>query len=122
MSGLTLTTRHIVFFQDDDEDYQPWATLYRVDGVVMRGATTESIVETVQMLSQWDYDEGEHAALPPLNPDEERFFVRPQLDDNDWIVYVDGWAVIDGPPEPGDYVITAHRRLGYVSLDRVVAG
>lgn len=118
----SITARHIVFSQSDDEDSAPYATLYRVDGHITGIPTEESIIAAAEHLSQWDYGDGEGViqALPPTGPDEERFFVRPQLDDNGWIVYTGEWSLETTTPGPGDYVLTAHSRLGYVSLDRIV--
>lgn len=133
-----IKTTHIVFFQNDDDPptdpdetvYQPFATLYRHDDSVVTGMPTEeSVIETAEMLSQWDYaEDGEIAILndePPPHPALDRYFIRPDREDG-WIVYTENWALSgpefhgDAEVKVGDYVLTAHSRLGYVSLDRIV--
>lgn len=106
------------------DDRKPWRTLFSVDETALRGATDESIIATAQYLSQWDFGEEEDtdsAPLRPLLPDEVRWFIRPDRDDNDWIVYTDDWVLTSSTPHAGDYVLTAHRHFDYVSLERIVS-
>jgi hypothetical protein len=131
-----IKTTHIVFFQEDDDPptdpdesfYQPFATLHRHDDSVMSYMPTEeSVIATAQMLSQWDYAEDDEVTIlkDHPHPAEERYFIRPDREDG-WIVYTENWSM-SGPEfhdgaevKVGDYVLTAHSQLGYVSLDRVV--
>lgn len=119
----SIRTTPIVFSQDDTEDSAPFAMLHRHDGTIESYMpTVESIIATAQHLSQWDYGEDhEVEVLPPTDAHHERYFIRPDRDENEWIVYTDDWALLDSTPQAGDYVLTEHPRMGYVSLDRIVS-
>jgi hypothetical protein len=88
---------NIVFMQDE-EGREVVDRLCNVEGILAHGATAESITETIEYLSQWDYgDESDHYAREDI-----------------------GAGVNDEVVEEGDYVLTWNLGLGYVGLMRKV--
>lgn len=70
--------------------------LCRVEGVVARGATDESVAAAVEVLAAWDDDDaalGNNYDGPP-------------------------WAATDQTADVGHYVLAWNLGLGYVSLSR----
>lgn len=73
--------------------------LYAVEGVVVHGATAETIAAAIEHLTQWESgDEPEY--------DDEEVPLPWGTDDDIWV--------------EGGYVLGAHRGLGYISLARVL--
>lgn len=113
-----MTFYDIVFSQSDNEhdDIAPHDTLYNVEGVVLHGATVESIIAVTEYLSQWDG--GMSGTLDELGhgSDDDVWIVRPHGDS-----YTRTWTVHEFPAEPlmdYDYILSGHSRLGYVGLTR----
>lgn len=85
-----------IIFAQGDEAREIVDRLERVDGVVAFGATDETISETVDYLSQWDFgDESEHDVTAEL-----------------------GAGTHDRIETVGDYILTWNLGLGYVGLAR----
>lgn len=82
----------IVFLQD--EEAQPYLdALYNVDGILVQGATDESITATIRKL--WDFDYGEYTAG-----------FESGTQDDMW--------------DKGQYVLSANYDLRYISLGTLV--
>lgn len=88
---------NIVFMQDD-EGREVVDSLCNVEGVVAHGATAESIMKTIEYLSQWDYG------------DESEYDIREEI----------GAGTNDTVVEYDEYVLTYNLGLGYVGLMRKV--
>jgi N6-adenosine-specific RNA methylase IME4 len=88
---------NIVFMQGE-EGHEVVDKLCNVEGVVAHGATAESITETIEYLSQWDFGtESEHD-------------IRDSI----------GAGTHDTVVEEGEYVLTYNLGHGYVGLMRKV--
>lgn len=97
MAGLELKRRYseIVFMQGDEAE-QVLTKLAHIEGVVIHGATEESIAEAVEYLSQWDHGE-DHRVTDTL-----------------------GAGTHDDVAEHNGYVITWNVGLTYVGLSRII--
>lgn len=118
--------RQIIFVRDFDRIDEPALNVFRIEGTTQQGATVESIAACVEHLAQWDYGDDDRVsyALRDTYADEERWAVRPSRDDTGHYCYDSTWTVLNRVDEaaPGDYVLTAHTRLGYLALDRLIEG
>jgi hypothetical protein len=84
-----------VVFLDGEEGRELVDMLTRTDGVVVHGATEETIATTATYLAQWDY-----------------------ADELDWWP-AEPWGSSDHTATVGRYVLAWNVGLGYVSLTRV---
>lgn len=83
-----------VVFMQGDEAYEVTDKLLNVEGVVMHGATEESVSEAIAYLSQWGM--GEDMTWSESAP----------------------WGQQDHVWEAEGYILTASRGGGFVSLNR----
>lgn len=85
-----------VIFMQGDEAEQVLTKLAHIEGVVVHGATEESIAEAVEYLSQWDHGE-DHRVTDTL-----------------------GAGTHDDVAEHNGYVLTWNVGLTYVGLSRII--
>lgn len=91
---------NVIFIQDDEDGIID--TLYNIDGIVIHGATEESIQAAGEYLAQWDF--GEETDMAHTEEGDNPAGSR----DDEWNVTVGGI----------DYVIAANAMLGYVGMTR----
>jgi hypothetical protein len=103
---MPMRTVNVVFVESSEEMFDESTTLfdklYNVEGVVLHGATHESVWAVAEHLSQWDNGE----------LDEREDSAEPGNYEDVWDCRINGTL----------YTLYAHRSIGYVGLNAHIDG